>query len=316
MVPVTAARCLVTGGAGFIGSHVCETLVREGASVRVLDDLSTGKRANLHAVADRIEFMEGKVENPDDARRAVRDADTVVHLAAIPSVVRSVEDPVGTDRVNSFGTLQMLIAARDACVRRFVNISSCAVYGENPDLPVRETALPAPASPYALSKLTGEHHCRIFSRLFGLSTVSLRLFNVFGPRQDPSSPYSGVISIFLRQLLARERPTIFGDGEQSRDFVYVGNVVAAIEAACAVDEARGPVFNIGTGTRRSLNDLYAALRGLALDAGDPVYADARAGDVRHSQADVSLARDLLGYLPAVGFEEGLRETLRSLSPPC
>ncbi len=302
-------KYLVTGGAGFIGSNLCEVLVMRGDRVRVLDDLSTGRLENLHTFMDRIEFIHGCIENPNDVRRAADGIDTVVHLAAIPSVVHSVEDPVSTDRVNIHGTLQLLLAARDARVRRVVFASSCAVYGEDETLPKTESMLPAPASPYALSKLAGEHYCALFSHLYGLSTISLRLFNIFGPRQDPSSPYSGVISIFIERMLQRQRPTICGDGEQSRDFTYVANVIAAILSADQYESASGQVVNIGTGKRNSVKELYAVIQKLTGFDQTPLFADARPGDVRHSEAQIALAQELLGYRPSVDFHDGLKMTL-------
>jgi nucleoside-diphosphate-sugar epimerase len=299
---------LVTGGAGFIGSHLVTELVRRGARVRVVDDLSTGFRRNLDHVRG-VEFMEGSVAELDVARRAVDGMEVVLHQAAIPSVPRSVSDPITSHRANLDATLNILVAARDAGVRRVVFAGSSAAYGNTPTLPKREDMPTRPLSPYALQKLVGEQYLSMFSELYGLETVSIRYFNVFGPRQDPSSPYSGVISLFISALLKGRRPTIFGDGEQTRDFTYVANVVDGVLGATTAAGVRGDVINIATGSRISLNQLFRTLRDLVGSSIEPVYSDPRAGDVRDSQADISKARRLLGYEPLVSFEEGLRLTL-------
>jgi nucleoside-diphosphate-sugar epimerase len=302
------ANYLVTGGAGFIGSHLCEELVGRGERVRVVDSLITGKRQNLAHLPD-VEFLQGDLADMDVARRAVQGVEYVLHQAAIPSVPRSVEDPVTSNRANVDASLNVLVAARDAGVRRFVYAGSSSAYGNAPTLPKVETMQTAPLSPYALQKLVAEQYCQIFTRLYGFETVTIRYFNVFGPRQDPSSPYSGVISLFISALCDGRRPTIYGDGEQTRDFTYVANVVDGVLRACSAPEASGEVINVATGGRISLNQLFAAVKREVVATLEPIYADARAGDVRDSQADVSKAHVLLGYAPLVSFDEGLRRTV-------
>ena len=302
------ARVLVTGGAGFIGSHLAERLTGRGDQVRVVDNLSTGKRRNL-AHLPAVEFVEGDLADLDVARRAVEGMELVLHQAAIPSVPRSVTDPITSHRSNIDATLNLLVAARDACVRRVVYAASSSAYGDAPSLPKHEAMPSAPLSPYALQKLVGEQYAAMFTRLYGLETVSIRYFNVFGPRQDPSSPYSGVISVFISALVDGRRPTIYGDGEQTRDFTYVANVVDGVLKACDAPGAVGRTINVATGGRISLNDLYRELCRLTGASGEPVYADARPGDVKHSQADITLAGTLLGYSPLVSFADGLGRTL-------
>jgi len=300
------ARYLITGGAGFIGSHLAEELVRRGEHVRVVDDLSSGKRENL-AHLPQVEFMEGDLAVPATARRAVAGIDYVLHQAAIPSVPLSVEDPIGTNRANIDGSLQLFVAARDAQVKRVVFAGSSAVYG---DSPVQvETMAPEPLTPYALQKLVAEQYARMFTALYGLETVTTRYFNVFGPRQDPSSPYSGVISIFISAICEGRTPTIFGDGEQTRDYTYVANVVDGVLRACHAPSARGEVINLATGGCISLNHLFATLLELIGGRMTPHYADARIGDVRDSKADIAKARCLLDYQPTVTFEDGLKKTI-------
>ncbi len=303
------ASYLVTGGAGFIGSHLAEELVRRGHAVRVADDFSTGRRANLADVPG-VEILEGDLADPAVAARAVAGCDVVLHQAAIPSVPRSVKDPVTSNRANIDATLNVLVAARDAGVRRLVFAGSSSVYGDTPTLPKREDMPTRPLSPYALQKLVGEDYARMFTRLYGLETVTIRYFNVFGPRQDPGSPYSGVISIFARALLAGERPTIHGDGGQTRDFTYVANVVDGVLRAADAPAASGRVINVATGGRVSLNELFDRLRELTGATVEPVYGPPREGDVRDSQADIGLAKALLGYAPTVSFEEGLKRTVK------
>lgn len=303
------AHYLVTGGAGFIGSHLVEELVRRGERVRVVDSLVTGHRANLSSVAGRIEFIEGDLAEPAVASAAAAGVDYVLHQAAIPSVPRSVADPVFCHRANVDATLNVLVAARDAGVRRLVFAGSSSVYGNVAVLPTREDLPVDPLTPYALQKLMGEQYLKLFTSLYGLETVTTRYFNVFGPRQDPLSPYSGVISIFIRALLDGRTPTIYGDGEQTRDFTYVANVVEGVLAACLAAGVAGQVINVATGGRVSLNALFATLRSLTGAAGVPVYGPARTGDVRHSQADIGRARTMLGYSPRIAFEEGLARTL-------
>jgi nucleoside-diphosphate-sugar epimerase len=303
------ARHLVTGGAGFIGSHLATALVERGDHVRVVDNLSTGRRGNLAHIEGAIDFLEGDLADLEIARRAVDGCEFVLHQAAIPSVPRSVQDPVTSNRSNIDATLNLLVAARDARVRRVVYAASSSAYGDTPTLPKREEMPTNPLSPYALQKLVGEQYMQMFTRLYGLETVSIRYFNVFGPRQDPSSPYSGVISVFVSALVDGRAPTIFGDGEQTRDFTYVANVVDGVLRACSAPGASGQVINVATGGRISLNQLFRAIRDLTGAQVEPTYAGSRAGDVRDSQADITRARELLGYEPAVSFEDGLRRTL-------
>jgi nucleoside-diphosphate-sugar epimerase len=300
---------LVTGGAGFIGSHLCEELVRRGERVRVVDSLITGKRQNL-AHLPQVEFLHGDLADIDVARRAVEGVDYVLHQAAIPSVPRSVEDPVTSNRANIDASLNILVAARDAKVRRLVYAGSSSAYGNSDVLPKVETMPTAPLSPYALQKLVAEQYCQMFTALYGFETVTIRYFNVFGPRQDPSSPYSGVISLFISALCDGRRPTIYGDGEQTRDFTYVANVVDGVLRACEAPAASGQVINVATAGRISLNQLFAIVKRDVGSSLEPIYASPRAGDVRDSQADIEKARRLLGYRPIVSFEEGLGRTVK------
>jgi UDP-glucose 4-epimerase len=301
-------RYLVTGGAGFIGSNTVDALVRRGHDVLVLDDMSTGKAANLAQVRSKIHLIQDSITNLDALREACRGVGCVIHLAAQISVPRSVKDPIETNLINVNGTLNVLVAARDAKVKRAVFACSCAVYGKTSVLPIRENASLSPISPYGLSKQVGEAYGRMFQEMYGLEFVSLRYFNVFGPRQDPSSPYSGVLSIFNAALLGGTQPTVYGDGEQSRDFVYVENVVEANMLAAEVNHAPGKAINIGTGNRYTLNQTLALFEKIT---GRPVrakYDSAREGDIRDSQADIGLAQEVLGYHPRLGFEEGLKRT--------
>ena len=302
------ARYLVTGGAGFIGSHVVDALAARGDEIRVVDDLSTGRRENL-AAHPAVELIEADVADRKVAEAAVTGVDCAVHLAAMPSVPRSVRDPRRSHRANVEATHELLLAARDAGVRRVVLASSSSVYGESETLPKHEGLCPVPLSPYALHKLIGEQYAALFSRLYGLETVALRFFNVFGPRQSPRSQYSGVISLFTAALLAGRAPTIHGDGEQTRDFTYVTDAARGVLQACAAPAASGRRVNIARGGRLSVNELYATLRRATGATVEARYADPRPGDVRHSQADVSLARELLGFAPAVELEEGFRRTV-------
>ena len=302
------ALYLVTGGAGFIGSHLTEELARRGERVRVVDSLVTGKRENLAHIRG-VEFVEGDLAELDTARRAAEGADFVLHQAAIPSVPRSVQDPLTSHRANVDATLNLLIAARDARVKRVVYAGSSSAYGDTSTLPKSETMATAPLSPYALQKLVGEQYCQMFTRLYGLETVTTRYFNVFGPRQDPSSPYSGVISLFISALCEERQPVIYGDGEQTRDFTYVANVVDGVLRACLAPAVSGEVINVATGGRVSINQLFRSVRDLVGGRVDPVYSSARAGDVRDSQADIEKARRLLGYQPQVAFDEGLNKTV-------
>jgi nucleoside-diphosphate-sugar epimerase len=302
------SKYLVTGGAGFIGSHLTEELVRRGHSVRVADSLITGKRSNLDHIKG-VDFLEGDLADEPFARRAVEGIDYVLHQAAIPSVPRSVKDPITSNRANVDATLNVLVAARDAKVKRLVFAGSSSAYGNTPTLPKHEDMPTNPLSPYALQKVIGEQYLQMFTTLYGLETVSIRYFNVFGPRQDPSSPYSGVISVFATALLENRSPKIYGDGEQTRDFTYVANVVDGVLRACEAKDASGEVINVATAGRISLNDLFRAMREIVGAQVEPTYVESRAGDVRDSQADISKARRLLGYTPMVSFEEGLRQTI-------
>ncbi|MGO8995777.1 MAG: SDR family oxidoreductase [Polyangiaceae bacterium] len=305
-------KALVVGGAGFIGSHIVERLTREGHSVRVLDNLSTGKRENLAPVARDVELVVADVRHMERLRQEMRGRDVVFHQAAIVSVPYSIEHPQESLDVNLRGTLNVLEAAKEAGVQRVVMASSAAVYGEDPELPKRETMLPSPISPYGLEKLASEHYLAIWKKLFDLETVALRYFNVFGPRQDPSSAYSGVISIFVDRILRGETPTIFGDGEQFRDFVYVANVVEANVLAATRPQASGRVYNIGCGQRTSLNELAAILGRICGRDVKARHAEPRAGDIRESLADIGRAREELGYEPRIGVEEGLRALVASV----
>ena len=302
------AHYLVTGGAGFIGSHLSEELVRRGHRVRVADSLITGKRSNLDHIKG-IEFLEGDLANIDFAQTAVQGCDFVLHQAAIPSVPRSVKDPLTSNRANVDGTLNVLLASRDAGVKRLVFAASSSAYGDTPTLPKHEQMPTNPLSPYALQKVIGEQYLQMFTRLYGLETVAIRYFNVFGPRQDPTSPYSGVISVFATALLENRSPAIYGDGEQTRDFTYVANVVDGVLRACEAPGASGEIINVATGGRISLNQLFEEMRKLVGADVKPVYGESRRGDVRDSQADITKARELLGYRPTVTFEEGLRKTV-------
>ena len=299
---------LVTGGAGFIGSHLAEELVRRGHTVRVADSLATGKRENL-AHLPQVEFREGDLAEPAFARAVVEGCEYVLHQAALPSVARSVIDPATAHRTNVDATFQVLLAARDAGVQRLVFAGSSSVYGDSPTLPKHEELPLNPLSPYALQKAIGEQYLRLFSSLYGLSTVTTRYFNVFGPRQDASSSYSGVISQFALALLRNRPPTIYGDGEQTRDFTYVANVVDGVLRACAASNVGGEVINVATNGRVSLNELFQVMKSLTGATVEPVYEEPRPGDVRHSQADISKARQLLGYEPRVSFADGLRNTV-------
>ncbi len=303
------ATCLVTGGAGFIGSHLTGYLLRQRHAVRVLDNFATGKRENLNEVMSQIEFVESDIRDLDAVRRAVEGVDCVFHQAALPSVPRSIADPIASNAVNVDGTLNVLVAARDAKVRRVVFASSSSVYGDNPTLPKREDLPPHPLSPYAATKLMGEHYCRLFYQLYGLETVVLRYFNVFGPRQDPRSQYAAVIPKFITRMLDNQPLTIYGDGEQSRDFTFVENVVRANVLAMDAPDAAGKVFNIGCGAHYTLNYMVASLQQLMNRAAEVVYAPAKAGDVRHSLASIERAGQYLGYAPQVPFEEGLHRTV-------
>jgi nucleoside-diphosphate-sugar epimerase len=300
------ALYVVTGGAGFIGSHLSEALIARGDTVRVVDSLITGHTRNVRQGA---EFVQGDLADLDVAKRAIDGADYVLHQAAIPSVPRSVADPITSNRANIDATLNVLVAARDAKVKRLVYAASSSAYGNAAALPKREDMATGPLSPYALQKLVGEQYLQLFTSLYGLETVSIRYFNVFGPRQDPGSPYSGVISLFITALLAGKAPRIYGDGGQTRDFTYVGNVVDGVLRACVAPGASGQVINVATGGRISLNELFTTLRTIIGGTMEPEYLPERAGDVRDSQADIGKAQQILGYSPVISFEEGLRRTV-------
>jgi nucleoside-diphosphate-sugar epimerase len=302
------ASYLVTGGAGFIGSHQSEELVRRGHTVRVADNLSTGHRHNL-AHLSGVEFLEGDLADMAFAARAVAGMDYVLHQAAIPSVPRSVKDPVSSNRANIDGTLNVLVAARDAGVKSLVFAGSSSEYGDTPTLPKTEDMPSSPLSPYALQKVMGTEYCRMFTRLYGFETVVIRYFNVFGPRQDPGSPYSGVISLFATALIEGRQPVIYGDGEQTRDFTYIANVVDGVLRACEAPKAPGEAINVACGLRISLYELLRPMNKIVGTEIQPIYKESRAGDVRDSQADITKARTLLGYTPLVGLEDGLRQTL-------
>lgn len=303
------AHYLVTGGCGFIGSHLVEALVQKGECVRVFDNCSTGKVENIAHLKDQIEFIDGDLRELKAVHQAVAGVDYVFHQGARPSVARSVADPILSNNVNINGTLNLLVAARDAGIKRVVYAASSSAYGNTPTLPRSETLSPQPASPYAITKYVGECYCRVFTQVFGLETVALRYFNIFGPRQDPTSQYSAVIPKFIHAYLHGDSPTIEGDGEQSRDFTYIANAVHANLLACHAEGVAGEVFNIGCGQQTSINRL-ASLIGEMMEAdAQPVYTSSRPGDVRHSRADIYKAQQLLGYEPKVELKAGLRQTI-------
>jgi len=302
------ARYLVTGGAGFIGSNIVETLVARGEQVVVLDDFSTGKRENLEGFLDKVTLIEGSVADAV-VREAVEGVDFVLHQGALASVPRSVDDPISTNRANVDGTLNLLVAARDAGVKRVVFAASSSAYGDQPTLPKVETMPPMPLSPYAASKVACEYYCKAFTACYGLETVCLRYFNIFGPRQDPQSQYAAVIPRFITRMLDGKPPVIFGDGEQSRDFTYVADCVEANLLACEAPGAVGRTFNVACGGRYTLNQLVELLNDILGTDLQPIYEPERPGDVKHSQADITAARQALGYEPKVSFEEGLRRTV-------
>ncbi len=302
-------KALVTGGAGFIGGHLAARLAELGHTVRVLDNFATGRRSNLLALPDDVELVEGDVQSYERVHNAVAGCEVVFHQAALPSVPRSLQDPLTSHATNLTGTLNLLLASRDSGVRRLVYASSSSVYGANPDLPKREDMPPAPISPYAVAKLGGEGYCRSFSEVYGLETVALRYFNVFGPRQDPTSQYAAVIPNFISALLLDRPPRVFGDGEQSRDFTYVDNVVEANLRAVDAPGVAGRAFNVAAGQSITLNELLAQLRELTGSEVAAQHAPPRAGDIRHSRADITRAREELGYSPGLGLREGLRPTV-------
>src|SRR5277367_2450424 len=305
------AKYLITGAAGFIGSSLVRALLERGDYVRGVDNFATGRPENLTEVLSHMDFREADMLDLDAMHSACAGADYVLHQAAIPSVPKSVLDPIESNRANVDGTVNVLVAARDAKVKRVVYAASSSAYGDTPTLPKHERMTPDPISPYAVAKLASEHYLISFYRCYGLETVALRYFNIFGPRQDPSSPYSGVLAKFITQMLKAEQPTIFGDGEQSRDFTYIENAVEANLLACAAPahQAAGKVFNVATGRRITLNDTFKALQPLTSYSGTPAYAKERGGDIKHSLADISQAEAHLGYKPKVSFEDGLRKTV-------
>jgi UDP-glucose 4-epimerase len=304
-------RCLVTGGGGFIGSHLVDALLRAGHEVCILDNFSTGRRENLLSAGRRAELIEGSVTDPHIVYRAAAGARWIFHIAALPSVPRSVEDPVSTHEACATGTLHVLNSARLAGVKRVVYAASSSAYGDTPGTVRHETDAVSPLSPYAVAKLTGEHYCRAFTAVYGLETVRLRFFNIFGPRQNPDSPYSGVIPLFIKAMASGRRPVIYGDGHQSRDFTYVDNAVAAVISSAEAPAAVGKIYNVGNGGTVSLLDLVGELNRLLGTNLQPEHAPPRQGDVRHSQADISQAAHDLGYTPRVSFAEGLHRTLES-----
>jgi nucleoside-diphosphate-sugar epimerase len=312
MSSAAASRVLVTGGAGFIGSHLAERLCREGHRVRVLDNFATGRRERLGSIHDEVELVEGDVRSYEQVHRCIRECELVFHQAALPSVPRSVQDPVTSHESNATGTLNVLLAARDEGVRRVIFASSSSVYGANRELPSREETPALPIAPYAVAKLAAENYCRAFSEVYGLETVSLRYFNVFGPRQDPLSEYAAVVPRFSTAMLDGRPPVVYGDGEQSRDFTYIDNAVEANLLAADASGVDGQVFNIACGETITLNRLLEELRGITGSEVEVVHEAPRPGELRHSLADISRARETLGYEPAISFQDGLSRTVASL----
>jgi UDP-glucose 4-epimerase len=302
-------KFLVTGGAGFIGSNICKKLVSQGCFVRVVDNLLTGKKSNLASVIDKIEFIQADMGDSEVAQSAMKDTDVVLHQGALPSVPRSVDDPAATHRHCVDATFTLLLAARDAGVKRFVYASSSSAYGDTPTLPKVETMPPSPLSPYAVGKLVGEYYCSVFHKVFGLETISLRYFNVFGPQQDPASQYAAAIPAFVTAILEDEPPTVYGDGEQSRDFTYVDNVVNANLLAASARKTNGEVINIACGQAVTINEIIDMINRLLGKNIKPTYTASRPGDVKHSLADITAAKDLIGFEPVTSFNEGLRKAI-------
>jgi len=302
-------KFLVTGGAGFIGSNICKRLVAEGCFVRVVDNLLTGKRSNLAQVMDKIEFVEADMGDPEVARAVVKGIDVVLHEGALPSVPRSVDEPDLTHRHCIDATFTMLMAARDARVKRFVYAASSSAYGDTPTLPKVETMRPDPLSPYAVGKLVGEYYLSVFAKVFGIETVSLRYFNVFGPQQDPASQYAAAIPAFVTAILKDKPPTIYGDGEQSRDFTYIDNIVHANLLAARAKKTAGEVINVACGEAVTVNEIIGMINRLLGKDVKPIYVPARAGDVKHSLADITAARELIGFEPVILFREGLEKSI-------
>jgi len=302
-------KFLITGGAGFIGSNICRKLVSQGCFVRVIDNLLTGKKSNLASILDKIEFIEADMGEEDVARAAMKDIEVVLHQGALPSVPRSVDDPAATHRHCVDATFTLLLAARDASVKRFVYASSSSAYGDTPTLPKVETMLPSPLSPYAVAKLVGEYYCKVFSGVFGLQTISLRYFNVFGPHQDPTSQYAAAIPAFVTAILKDKPPTIYGDGEQSRDFTYVDNVVEANLLAARAKKTGGEVINIACGKAITVNEIIDMINEILGKNVKPIYTAPRPGDVKHSLADISLAKELISFKPKISFRQGLERAI-------
>ena len=300
---------VVTGGGGFIGSHIVEELLRRNETVKVIDNFSTGKRENVEPFEGHAEIIDSDIAEAKNLAQFLQGVDYVVHQAAIPSVPKSMLDPVKSHQANVNGTLKLLVACREAGVKRVVYASSSSLYGDSPTLPKHEGMMPKPLSPYGAQKLFGEMYCQVFTRAYGLETVSLRYFNVFGPRQDATSQYSGVLALFIPAVLEGRRPTIFGDGLQSRDFTYVQNVVEGNLLACKVPGVGGQVFNIACGDRITVNSMLQQINKIAGKDITPIYADPRAGDIKHSQADIKRVKEHPGFEPKVSFEEGLRHTI-------
>jgi UDP-glucose 4-epimerase len=300
---------VVTGGGGFIGSHIVEELLRRNETVRVLDNFSTGKHENVEPFADRAEIIEADIAEAKNLAEFLKGADYVIHQAAIPSVPKSMIDPVKSHHANVDGTLKLLVACREAGVKRVVYASSSSLYGDSPTLPKHEGMMPNPLSPYGAQKLFGEMYCQVFTRAYGLETVSLRYFNVFGPRQDATSQYSGVLALFIPAVLQGRKPTIYGDGLQSRDFTYVKNVAEANLIACKAVGVAGQVFNVACGDRITVNSMLQQINTVTGKDITPIYAEPRSGDIKHSQADITRAKEHLGYQPKVSFAEGLRNTI-------
>jgi len=303
------ARYVVTGGGGFIGSHIVEELVRRDETVTVIDNFSTGKHENVEPFEDDVEVIEADIAEAKNLTQFLKGADYVIHQAAIPSVPKSIIDPVKSHNANVNGTLRLLVASREAGVKRVVYASSSSLYGDSPTLPKHEGMTPNPLSPYGAQKLFGEMYCQVFTRAYGLETVALRYFNVFGPRQDATSQYSGVLALFIPAVLQDRRPTIHGDGLQSRDFTFVKNVVEANLLACKTPGVAGEVFNIACGDRITLNSMLQQINKITEKDVAPIYGDPRKGDIKHSQADITRAKERLGYQPKVSFEDGLRSTI-------
>ncbi len=303
------AKYLVTGGAGFIGSHIVERLVRDGESVRVLDNFATGKRANLAPFGQKVELVEGDLRKPADCARACAGVEIIFHEGAVPSVPVSVEDPATSHQANIDGTFNILLAARDARCRRLIYAASSSAYGDQPELPKRETARPEPLSPYAVNKLVGEYYLSVFNKCYGLETLSLRYFNVFGPRQDPKSQYAAAIPAFVTAIIHNQPPMIYGDGEQTRDFTYIDNVVHANLLAAKAPKVAGEVVNVACGERVSVNQIIGEINKLLGKNVAPNYVPERAGDVKHSLADITLARQVIGFEPLINFADGLRRAI-------